>query len=81
LSTLVQMDKHLLVKQTPGSRHIPASVKTAVWQRDGGKCVDCGSNYPIEYDHDIPLSKGGSNTVGNIRILCRRCNLAKGNRV
>jgi hypothetical protein len=32
----------------------------------------------IEYDHIIPRSKGGPNTVENIQILCRMCNLKKG---
>lgn len=60
-----------------GTRHIPQDVKTAVWQRDGGICVQCGANDYLEYDHIIPHSKGGANTVDNIQLLCRRCNLAK----
>ena len=35
---------------------------------------------PMEFDHVLPLSKGGKTTVENLQILCRRCNRAKGNR-
>ena len=61
-----------------GNRHIPQDVKTAVWQRDGGKCVQCGATDYLEYDHIIPRAKGGANTVDNVQLLCRRCNLKKG---
>ncbi|MHC4883365.1 MAG: HNH endonuclease, partial [Planctomycetota bacterium] len=60
------------------SRHIPDDVKVEVWQRDQGKCVKCGASEYLEYDHIIPFSKGGANSVNNIQLLCRKCNLAKG---
>ena len=59
------------------SRHIPQDVKTAVWQRDGGKCVQCGATDYLEFDHIIPHAKGGASTVQNVQLLCRRCNLKK----
>jgi hypothetical protein len=63
------------------SRYIPSEVKRIVWTRDHGRCVICGSNRRIHYDHDIPFSKGGSNTVDNIRILCEKCNLRKSDKI
>lgn len=59
------------------SRHISQETKTAVWQRDGGRCVQCGARDYLEFDHVIPHSKGGANTVENLQLLCRRCNLGK----
>jgi hypothetical protein len=56
---------------------IPDDAKILVWQRDGGKCVKCGSKEKLEYDHIIPLSRGGSNTARNIQILCETCNHSK----
>ncbi len=63
------------------SRSIPSDVKREVWRRDNGKCVRCGSNKNLEYDHIIPFSKGGSNTVRNIQLLCEFCNRSKNNKI
>lgn len=60
----------------PG-RHIPSEVKLNVWRRDSGKCVKCGSQERLEYDHIIPVSKGGSNTERNVQLLCEKCNREK----
>ena len=57
---------------------IPRSVKMYVWRRDGGRCVECGSKERLEYDHIIPVSKGGSHTERNLQLLCERCNRSKG---
>ncbi|WP_435590935.1 TerD family protein [Nocardia sp. bgisy118] len=69
---------------TPGqrdTRSIPQEVKAEVWQRDGGKCVECGSGHYLEFDHVIPLSRGGATSASNLQILCRACNRAKGARI
>jgi len=63
------------------SRRIQESVKDAVWRRDGGKCVQCGSNEYLEFDHIIPFSKGGANTKRNIQLLCESCNRAKSDNI
>lgn len=60
-------------------RLIPTAVKLAVWQRDGGRCVECGATDELHFDHVIPYSKGGTSlTVANVQLLCARCNLTKG---
>ena len=56
---------------------IPDDVKVNVWQRDRGRCVKCGSQETLEFDHIIPLSKGGGNTTRNIQLLCEKCNREK----
>jgi hypothetical protein len=58
-------------------RSIPQGIKNKVWNRDGGKCVECGSNENLEFDHIIPVSKGGANTYRNIQLLCEPCNRTK----
>jgi HNH endonuclease len=63
------------------SRSIPQDVKIAVAVRDQGLCQHCGTfTGPMEYDHVIPYSMGGDNSVENIQLLCRRWNAARSNR-
>ena len=75
----LQEQKVLSKTQTNERRRepIPKKVKMYVWQRDGGRCVECGRKERLEYDHIIPLSKGGSNTDRNIQLLCEHCNRSK----
>jgi 5-methylcytosine-specific restriction endonuclease McrA len=64
-----------------GERHrriIPQDVKIAVSARDNGRCRKCGSSEKLHFDHVIPVSRGGANTVANIQLLCGACNRAKG---
>ena len=63
------------------ARYVPQRVKTEVWRRDQGRCVMCGSNQWLEYDHIIPVSKGGSNTARNIQLLCMNCNREKSDKI
>ena len=68
-------------KKSPG-RLIPASVKFEVYQRDKGRCVECGETSDLHYDHILPYSKGGSSTTSeNIQLLCARHNLSKSNKI
>src|SRR6266540_1241517 len=53
--------------ELPANRLIPTEVKVAVWKRDHGKCVLCGSQKNLHYDHELPYSKGGSSIT-----VCRR---------
>ncbi len=68
-------------RATSGNRHIPAGVKRAVWERDGGRCTfvsEAGQRCPartrLEYDHVAPVARAGRATVENIRLRCRAHN-------
>jgi hypothetical protein len=64
------------------NRLIPTSVKLEVWKRDKGRCVKCGSQDNLHFDHIIPYSKGGSSLIAeNIQILCARHNIAKKDKI
>lgn len=65
----------------PRREAIPRAVQREVWQRDGGRCVECSTREKLCFDHIVPFSRGGSNTVRNLQLLCERCNLSKGNRI
>lgn len=56
---------------------IPEDVRRFVWQRDGGRCQECGSAELLQYDHIIPWSLGGADTAENLRLLCAECNRLK----
>lgn len=79
-----KVELHDLLPQittNPPRQPIPKSVQREVWRRDEGKCTECGSKINLEYDHIIPLSKGGSNTARNIQLLCESCNRKKSNKI
>ena len=45
------------------------------------KCAYCGrTNVPLEVEHIIPKSRGGSDRVSNLTIACHKCNQKKGNK-
>ena len=58
-------------------RHVPDAVRRAVWERDGERCTftsddgeRCEERSRIELDHVVPVARGGSSTVENLRLLC-----------
>lgn len=79
---IAKFHRKLNIRQTSGStRSISQDVKQKVWLRDGGQCVQCSATDYLEFDHIIPFSKGGSSSENNVQLLCRRCNLAKSDRL
>ena len=83
-ASLIRVDSSAMPKPKPVKprrKAIPRAIQREVWQRDGGKCVECDSKAKLCFDHIVPFSKGGSNTVRNLQLLCERCNLSKGNRI
>jgi hypothetical protein len=74
--------KDLMATDTsPSSRHIPAAVRRAVRERDGGRCryVDaqgrrCSERHRLEYHHRQPFGFGGDRSPRNICLMCRAHN-------
>ena len=52
---------------------IPTAVKERVWQRDGGRCIICGSANAAPNAHYIARSHGGLGIEENIVTLCPGC--------
>jgi len=61
----------------PTRTPIPSELRRAVFERDGGHCVECGSNFDLQYDHILPVALGGATTVENLQLLCADCNRRK----
>jgi 5-methylcytosine-specific restriction endonuclease McrA len=72
---------HSLMKAEEAGRPtrvpIPTEMRRAVFERDGGRCVECGSNFDLQYDHVLPVALGGATTVENLQLLCADCNRRK----
>ena len=61
-------------------RYIPFPVKMRVVRRDNHTCQHCGkhaADTEVEFDHKIPISKGGSSEEHNVRLTCFDCNRDK----
>ena len=52
---------------------ITQKVKDRVWERDGGKCIICGSRYAMPNSHYIRRSQNGKGIEENIVTMCQRC--------
>jgi 5-methylcytosine-specific restriction endonuclease McrA len=64
------------------ARHVPAAVRRAVFERDGGRCRyrdgtgrRCTEHHRLEYHHVRPFAMGGDHTIDNVRLICRSHNL------
>ena len=55
-------------------------IREYLLEKFGRKCVYCGEeNVPLQVEHIIPKTRGGSNRVSNLTIACKECNQRKGN--
>lgn len=57
--------------------HIPDEVRALVWERDEGQCARCGADDDLQFDHVIPVAKGGGSSAANLQLLCGDCNRQK----
>lgn len=62
-------------------RKIGRDVRQRVWQRYGGRCAECNASQYLEFDHIIPVARGGGNSENNIQLLCRGCNSKKSDKI
>lgn len=63
------------------SRTLSHALRFQVLRRDGFACTYCGRQAPevkLHIDHLVPWSRGGSNSLDNLRTACAACNLGKG---
>lgn len=80
-AAIEELTKEGVIEAPKHREPIPQEIKDIVWNRDGGRCVICGSRENLEFDHIIPFSKGGATTVRNLQLLCQECNRKKSNHI
>ena len=56
-------------------------IKEYLLEKWGKKCTYCGKkDIPLEIEHIIPKSRGGTDRVSNLTISCHKCNQKKSNK-
>ena len=60
---------------------IREELRNEIYDRDGRKCLFCGSTENLSIDHIHPFSKGGKTELSNLQTLCMTCNRKKKNKV
>jgi hypothetical protein len=65
----------VLGEERPAAAVEPASplVRFAVWCRDRGRCVDCGTAENVVFDEILPPDAGGAKAVANVELRCGAC--------
>ena len=64
------------------TRYIAAEVKRKIQERAKGQCeyvspmtgIRCEERRGLEFDHIVAFARGAPSTLGNLRLLCKKCN-------
>ena len=74
----VEPEYPCLIRTTLRRSGIRPAIRWNVLTRDGMRCVCCGasasSGAMLEVDHIVPVARGGTDALGNLRTLCFDCN-------
>lgn len=57
-----------------------ARFRFSIFTRDDFRCQYCGRRAPnvvLEVDHEVPVSRGGSDHESNLKTACKDCNAGK----
>jgi hypothetical protein len=52
-------------------------IRQKVFARDGRVCEYCGCTDDLQIDHVTPVCEGGLPLMGNLRVLCKPCNMGR----
>lgn len=70
-------------QQSSGAKRkdIPPKTRKSVFDLHPQECTHCQSTEGLCIDHIVPVSRGGSNAIENLQILCGPCNCSKGTKL
>ena len=68
-----------MAKRPPRSG-VTVRTRFMVFERDGFKCVYCGSTDKLVIDHIQPVADGGTDDMENLATACWLCNAGKADR-
>ena len=83
---LEDMPLHKIMECDPSyGQKIKNAVFNSAAENGTYRCACCGMTSPhkkdFQIDHIVPMSKGGKTVIGNLQLLCRKCNGTKGDNV
>lgn len=53
------------------------ALRERVFERDGYRCVECGSTFWLELSHNKPRGRGGADTEDNLACRCKICHVRR----
>ncbi len=86
---LQTIQNHILKLETRNKKHVPKLLKNQSWdvyigkEKGVGNCFCCNTEIDskhFECGHVIPISKGGPDTIENLRLICSLCNRSMGSK-
>ena len=81
LSGMLNQFDDVKIEKTKKRHPISAKTRMKILDRDNYTCQHCGATVAdgvrLHIDHIKPISKGGTNEISNLQVLCSKCNLAK----
>ena len=90
LKRIILKPFQMMRRATKQQQVLPKALREQVWLKVVGKtfsnncyitwCSNKITPFDFHIGHNIPKSKGGSNTIDNLFPICSRCNLSMGNR-
>ena len=60
-------------KRQARKNYVPQKVRAAVLQRDGHKCLLCGTQEDLVVNHILSVNRGGTSEADNLQTLCGSC--------
>ena len=82
---LEDMPLHKIMERDPYyGQKLKGTVFESAYENGVYRCKYCGMTSPnkadFQIDHIVPMSKGGKTVIGNLQLLCRKCNGTKGDK-